>query len=187
MDIARNSTLVERVARGDSRAFAAIVEEHKDSLVNYLSHLAGCPEEAEELAQEAFLRLYRAAPRYREEGRLAPYLFRIATNLLRSQRRRQRRWSLLRPRLQASHPGQPADSASQELLTDELCGQVRAAIAELPMRFRVPLILHEIEGWSYRRIAAAESCREGTVKSRIHRARGMLRSKLAPYWNGGSH
>ncbi|MCB1034514.1 MAG: sigma-70 family RNA polymerase sigma factor [Acidobacteria bacterium] len=177
---------MERTARGETRAFATIVDDHKDSLVNYLCHVTGNREEAEEFAQEAFLRLYRAAPRYREQGRLAPYLFRIATNLVRSHRRRQRRWSLLRPFLEPPSPRAPEETAAAALFEEELCTKVREAIAELPLKFRACLVLHEIEGWPYQRIAQAEGCREGTVKSRIHRARQMLKSKLAPYWSGGS-
>ena len=61
---------------------------------------------------------------------------------------------------------------------------VAAAVAKLPLRYRVPLVLHEIEGWSYVDIAQEIGCREGTVKSRVHRGRQQLKRKLAPYWNG---
>jgi len=75
------------------------------------------------------------------------------------------------------------------MLLQELHRQVAVAVASLPLRFRVPLVLHEIEGWPYADIARELGCREGTVKSRIHRGRLHLRERLEPYWkdwNGGT-
>ena len=71
------------------------------------------------------------------------------------------------------------------VLRVEVQERVSGAIAELAIHHRVPLVLHELEGWSYRDIAAHLGCREGTVKSRIHRARKVLREKLEPYWRMG--
>jgi RNA polymerase sigma-70 factor (ECF subfamily) len=71
------------------------------------------------------------------------------------------------------------------LIEDELRAKVGDAIAALPLPFRAPLVLREMEEWSYQEIAAALSCDEGTIKSRIHRARQKLKEHLAPYWNGG--
>lgn len=179
-----DSDLMCRVRDGDHDAFEALVERHKDGLVNYLTHLWGERDRAEEFAQEAFLRLYVHARRYDERERLAPYLYRIATNLVRSEFRRLHRWRLLVPMLPPEHlePNIPA----RELLRSEAGEQVRRALDELPIAFRAPLVLYEIEEWSYREIASSLGCREGTVKSRIARARNRLRMLLAPYWNGGS-
>lgn len=88
---------------------------------------------------------------------------RIATNLLRSEQRRAARWRLL---------GREATEVVEE------------ALAELPLRYRAPLVLREIEGLSYREISVALECREGTVKSRISRGRAELRTLLEPYWKG---
>ena len=186
-----DAQLMVRTAEGDRDAFGFLVERHKDSLVNYLTHLAGTRERAEEIAQEAFLRLFRGARGYEEQGRFAPYLYRIATNLVRSEQRRERRWRLLFPRLASSVPGAPRSAGDpsgppREILAAEVQSVVSRAIAELPLRYRVPLVLHEIEGWPYKRIARLQRCHEGTVKSRIHRARSRLKERLAPYWNGGS-
>lgn len=177
--------LMARTAGGDMSAFGELVDRHKDGLVSYLSHLAGGRERAEDYAQEAFLRLFHTARRYRDRGRFAPFLYRIATNLVRSDQRREQRWRRIAPALTAA-PEPPPPLPQQSLLEGEVRSFVSRAIDELPLAYRVPLVLYEIEGWPYQRIAEAEGCREGTVKSRIHRARKLLKERLAPYWNGGS-
>lgn len=180
-----DAELMARTAAGDRAAFGDLVDRHKDSLVAYLARLAGSVERAEDLAQEAFLRLFRAADRYREEGQLTAYLYRIATNLLRSEQRRTRRWRLLTPKLAPADGHRAEARAYRRVLQQELSRHLAEAVAELPMRYRVPLVLFEIEGWSQGRIAELLGCREGTVKSRIFRARERLRRRLAPHWNGG--
>ncbi len=177
-----DSALMAEVLGGDRGAFTRLVERHKDAVVNYLTRLTGDRDRAEDLAQETFLRLFRAAPQYQEQGLLRAYLFRIATNLVRSEERRAKRLRLLLPFLGGRRHDEPA--AVSGLLVQELHRQVALALAKLPLRFRVPLVLHEIEGWSYADIAQELSCREGTVKSRIHRGRQHLRQRLEPYWNG---
>lgn len=179
-----DAELMARVRTGDREAFADLVDRHKDAVVNYLARLCGDRDRAEDLAQETFLRLFRAAGSYSEQGYLRAYLFRIGTNLVRSEERRERRFRLLLPFLRREERDEPA--APSGLLLQELHREVAGAVAGLPLRFRVPLVLHEIEGWTYEDIARELGCREGTVKSRIHRGRQRLREKLQPYWQGGT-
>jgi RNA polymerase sigma-70 factor (ECF subfamily) len=187
-----DAALMAVVRAGDRGAFTRLVERHKDAVVNYLTRLTGDRDRAEDLAQESFLRLFRAAGSisagptsgYQEQGFLRAYLFRIATNLVRSEERREKRFRLIFPFLGGRRHDEP--SAPSGMLLQELHRQVAVAVASLPLRFRVPLVLHEIEGWSYTDIAQELSCREGTVKSRIHRGRQHLRQRLEPYWNGGT-
>ena len=179
-----DDALMQAVREGDENAFGEIVDRYKDSLVNYLTHLVRSRDRAEEIAQDAFVRLYRSAANYRERERLGPYLFRIATNLTVSEIRRERRWSLLLPRYNASTtPNIPSPDAN--LITDEIQRQVSAALEKLPVKYRAPLVLFEIEEWSYEEIATALSLPNGTVKSRISRARELMRKHLAPWWTGG--
>jgi RNA polymerase sigma-70 factor (ECF subfamily) len=175
--------LMQRVREGDDDAFALIVDRYKDSLINYLTHLVRSRERAEEVAQDAFVRLYRNAARYKEQEKLGPYLFRIATNLVMTEMRRQKRWSLLLPRLHAS-TRQTAPPADSSLLTDEIQRQVAAALERLPIKYRAPLVLFEIEEWSYEEIGSTLKLPSGTVKSRISRARELMRRHLAPWWIG---
>jgi RNA polymerase sigma-70 factor (ECF subfamily) len=176
--------LIARVKSGQTAAFAEIVDRYKDCLVGYLYRLIGNHERAEDVAQEAFLRLYQRSGNYQERGQLKAYLFRIATNQLRSEQRRAFRWDRIRGLLLPSNGGPPAQERS--LLEDELRQQLLEAIAALPLRYRTALVLREIEGWRYRDISETLGCSEGTVKSRIHRGRSLLKRKLAPYWQGAS-
>ncbi len=179
-----DAELFARTREGDRAAFAALVDRHKDGLVSYLSRLAGSRDGAEDLAQETFLRLLQGSGRYRERGQLKAYLYRIATNLQRSRDRRQRRWGLLVPRLvRATGDVAPAQQDG-ELLRRELARRLAGALGELPRRYRVPVVLRDVEEWSYEDIAALLGCRPGTVKSRIHRGRRLLRSRLAPALQG---
>lgn len=181
-----DDALMQRVREGDDDAFGEIVDRYKDSLVNYLTHLVRSRDRAEEVAQDAFVRLYRNADKYKRQERLGPYLFRIATNLVVSEVRRERRWSLLLPRLHAStRTSTPAPDTN--LFTSEIQRQVAAAIDRLPVNYRAPLVLFEMEEWSYEEIAKALDVRVGTVKSRISRARDLLRKHLAPWWTGGEN
>jgi RNA polymerase sigma-70 factor, ECF subfamily len=179
-----DDALMKRVREGDDDAFGEIVDRYKDSLVNYLTHLVRSRDRAEEIAQDAFVRLYRNAANYREQDRLGPYLFRIATNLTVTEVRRAKRWGLLLPRLQAS-TSQATPPPDANLITDEIQRNVNAALEKLPLKFRAPLVLFEIEEWPYDAIAAALDLPIGTVKSRISRARDLLRRQLAPWWKGG--
>ena len=181
-----DSELMRRVCAGDEDAFAAIVDRYKDPLVNYLTHLVRSRERAEDVAQEAFVRLYRNAERYRDHEKIAPCLYRIATNHTITEMRREKRWRLLLPRFEAGNT-KVAPSPDAGLLTDEVQRQVSAALETLPLKFRAPLALYEIEEWSYDDIARALGCRIGTVKSRIARARELMRRQLAGWWIGGHH
>jgi RNA polymerase sigma-70 factor (ECF subfamily) len=179
-----DAELMARVREGDREAFTDLVDRHKDAVVSYLVRLTADRDRADDLAQETFLRLFRAAGDYVEQGYLRAFLLRIATNLVRSEERRAKRLRLLMPFLPRAEAAEPA--APSGLLRRELHREVAAAVKELPLRYRAPLVLHEIEGWSYVDIARELGCREGTVKSRVHRGRQRLKEKLEPYWNGGT-
>jgi RNA polymerase sigma-70 factor (ECF subfamily) len=178
-----DAALMVRVQLGDRQAFGDLVGRYENAVVNYLTRLTRDRSRAEELAQEAFLRLYERASRYQERGQLLPYVLRIATNLLRSDERRSRRWRTLQ-RLVGSTPTPAEPGQERRLLSAEATRVVEEALTALPLRYRSPLVLREIEGLSYREIAVALGCREGTVKSRINRARERLKALLQPYWHG---
>ena len=184
--------LMELTRARDPQAFAALVDRYKNLLVNYLTRLTGCRDRAEDYAQETFVRFYQKLDRYREQGQLSAYLLRIATNLVRSDERRKKRWRLLQPILSSSgsvmrglDEATPDPGPQGTAIAHEEHRQVTRAIADLDLLYRAPLVLREIEGLSYREIADALSCSEGTVKSRLHRGRHILKEKLAPYWDGG--
>ena len=169
----------------DDAAFTAFIERHQDSLVNYLTHMLRSRDRAEEVAQESFVRFYRSAWQTREDEKLAPYLFRIATNLTVSQIRREKLWQRIVPNLIAREP-RSAPAADRPLMTQEIQQQVSAALDRIPVKYRAPLVLYEIEEWSYEQIARTLACAIGTVKSRISRARALMRRELESWWIGGN-
>jgi RNA polymerase sigma-70 factor (ECF subfamily) len=181
-----DSQLFAEARSGDTEALACLVDRHKDRLVNYLSKLTGNRDRAEDVAQEAFLRLLERSSGYVERGKLQAYLYRIATNLVRSQGRREQRWRTVRTLF--LHPnGHHSDPPQQSrLLQDELQDRLATALRKLPLRYRTAIVLSHVEGWSYRDISTLMGCREGTVKSRIFRARQLLQRELKPYLHGGA-
>ncbi len=180
-----DGALMARVKQGDEQAFADLVDRYKNPLVNYLTRMTRSRERAEDLAQDAFVRVYRSAGRYRERGQFQAFLYRIATNQLRSEERRAARWRGLLPSLAAEHRLRATTSSPQSAaLGAEAVIAVTRALSRLPIHYRAPLVLREIEGWPYARIAGTLGCREGTVKSRVHRGKKLLRDDLSEYWNG---
>jgi RNA polymerase sigma-70 factor (ECF subfamily) len=177
-----DSELLTRARSGDAAGLRMLIDRHKDPMVNYLTRMTGSRGRAEELAQESFVRLYTAPPRVDNGASLAPWLYRVATNVLRSDERRARvarRLGALFGRT-ASGPAEPEGW----LLAGEAQRQTQAALADLPLPFRAPLVLRELQGLSYEEVAAALRCPVGTVRSRINRGRALLRDRLRPYWNG---
>ncbi|HPA95952.1 MAG: RNA polymerase sigma factor [Acidobacteria bacterium] len=182
-----DTELMVRIREGDRGAFATLIDRYKDPLVSTLARLTGSRDRAEDLAQETFLRLFHAASRYDERGRLRAFLFQIAVNLARDEERRRRRRSLLLPFVTPAEEldlPAPGPTGEEDLIVRESRRQVARAVAALPLRYRLPLVLHEIEGLSYEETAAACGLPVGTVKSRVARARARLRARLAQYWQG---
>lgn len=182
-----DAELMALTGEGDRPAFGVLVDRYKDPMVNYLTKITGNRSNAEEAAQDTFIKLFHAAPRYREQGQFSAYLYRIATNLVRQEERRKRRWSLITGALtrNAKALSEDRESAHQTLLRQELGRELVTALARLPIRYRVPLVLRDVQGWSYEDIARLTDSRLGTVKSRISRGRGLLRHALEPYRNRG--
>ena len=177
--------LLALAREGDTAAFSELINRHKNPMVNYLTKLTGSREEAEDFAQESFLRVYERGGNYSERGYFKAYLYRIGTNLVRSAQRRQQRWRVVHTLISSNgHHAEPVQQ--RQVLRDEIGDRLRRAVADLPRRYRVPLVLYEVDEWPYRQIAQFLGCREGTVKSRIHRGRNMIRQQLQPYVNGGA-
>ncbi len=181
-----DASLFARARDGDDEALACLVERHKDALVNYLTRLSGSRERAEDMAQDTFLKLLQRSDRYVEKGKLLPYIYRIATNLVRTRQRRESRWRLLQPRFVAGNG--TSDEPRQQLTLErkELGEILTRALRQLPSRYRIPVVLRDIEDWAYADIAAVLGVKEGTVKSRLHRGRASLRELVAPHWDGDS-
>jgi RNA polymerase sigma-70 factor, ECF subfamily len=185
-------SLLAAAREGDEAAFAELVRRYRGQITNYTYRVVGDYETAVDLAQETFLRVFRAADRYQSSYAFSTYIYRIATNLAISELRKRRRQRLVsltnffRPREQGGEDCEldPADLqplADTSLVEDERRRAVSRAIATLPEKYRVPLVLRDVEERSYEEIARILDMSEGTVKSRISRARAFLRDKLRQY------
>ena len=178
--------LIEATTKGDEEAFAEIVRRYRNPITNYLYRFLNDYEEAVDLAQETFVRVYFAAERYHTEFAFSTYIYRIASNLAISElRRRKRRKVLSLTGLfnsgEDTSDFQPADERKLQdvdLIDSEQNAIIGKAIAALPVKYRAPIVLRDIEGKSYEEIAEILKLGLGTTKSRISRARALLKEKL---------
>lgn len=175
--------LVDRWQAGDLAAFEALVRRHQRRVFGLLLRMLGNVQEAEDVAQETFLNLHRHGHRFRSQSRFSTFLYRVAVNAALNRRRslgrRRARREALERRQEAGHdlpssPRGPEDAAAG----GQIQAHVQRAIGTLPPHLRVPLVLFDIEGFSYAEVAEVLRVAEGTVKSRIHRARQALRERL---------
>ncbi len=180
-----------RVRADDPSAFAELVELYNRRLITVLHHLLGNPEEAEDLAQEVFLRVYRVRKKYRPRAKFSTWLFTIANNLaLNTLRTRQRR-PVVPLNLRDSGPLGPrpaeqlvkdrASQPMQRMQEQELAGIVRQALGELNERQRMAVVLNKFEDLNYAEIAEVMNLTTKAVKSLLSRARDNLRNALKDY------
>jgi len=183
--------LMLRVRDGDQKAFAELVERYQHRLVAVMHHLVGNSQEAEDLAQEVFLRVYRNREKYSPTAKFATWLFKIANNLaLNAQRNRVRRAAVsldTNPASSSSEwPAQQLASSrdqppTHQLQQRELEEVIRQALNELNERQRMAIILNKYEDMDYQQIAAVMGLTVKAIKSLLCRARIKLRQALEPY------
>jgi RNA polymerase sigma-70 factor, ECF subfamily len=185
-------SLVRRVQRGDKGAFDALVLKYQHKLVKLVMRYVRNPAEAEDIAQEAFIKAYRALPQFRGDSAFYTWLYRIAINTAKnavvSRDRSPIEYNLDRSSDESyDMQGRMKDSETPEglVLTDEIRSIVNAAIDALPEDLRTAIVLRELEGLSYEEIAATMDCPVGTVRSRIFRAREAIDRRLREVFEGG--
>jgi RNA polymerase sigma-70 factor (ECF subfamily) len=166
--------LMARIAGGDEDAFRDLVLRWERRVYAFFFRCLGSREDAEDLAQETFVRIFRSAGRYRARGSFPSYLFRIAGNLYRNEVRRRRR----RPQPRLETVAQNGDRPDVALERRELAQAVRAAISHLPDRQQIAVILRRYEGLTYQEIADALGTSIPAVESLLHRASRSLREAL---------
>ncbi|HEX7115014.1 MAG TPA: RNA polymerase sigma factor RpoE, partial [Steroidobacter sp.] len=179
--------LVERVQAGDRSAFNLLVLKYQHRVLKLVSRFINDAAEAEDVAQEAFLKAYRALGSFRGDSAFYTWLYRIAINTAKnalvSNRRRPVDFDLdLQDPEQYDRHARLKDAETPEgvLLTDEIRSVVEKAMEQLPEDLRTAIVLRELEGLSYEEIAEAMDCPVGTVRSRIFRAREAIDKKLKP-------
>jgi RNA polymerase sigma-70 factor (ECF subfamily) len=186
-DRINDQALVERVQQGDKRAFDALVLKYQSRVVKVITRYLRDPVEALDLAQEAFIKAYRALPNFRGESAFYTWLYRIAINTAKNHVVAQGR----RPPMddvEASEaefyegPSALKDTSTPErmVLRDEMERVVFEAIEALPEDLKTAITLRELEDMSYEEIAEVMNCPIGTVRSRIFRAREAIDKKLKP-------
>ena len=192
---ASDLSLVERAQKGEAGAFDALVRRYQHKVVKLVMRYVRNQTEAEDIAQEAFIKAYRALPRFRGDSAFYTWLYRIAINTaknaLAARARNPVQFDLDRHGDDGDAPGdlqdRMTDTATPEALalTEEIRATVTAAIEQLPEDLRTAIMLRELEGLSYEEIAAAMDCPVGTVRSRIFRAREAVDARLREIFDGG--
>lgn len=177
--------LVQRVQSGELDAFEDLVRAHEKTVYNLALRMTGNPQDAEDMAQEAFLKAYRSLPDFRGESKFSVWLYRIVSNVCLDHLRKQSRRpasSLTREdedgeeqQLEVPDESQSPERLLEQKLTREA---VQRGLAELPGEQRQILLLREVRGMSYEEIAETLGLEAGTVKSRIFRARKKLSAFL---------
>jgi RNA polymerase sigma-70 factor (ECF subfamily) len=179
--------LVVRVQQGDKKAFDLLVLKYQQKITNLISRYIRDPHEVLDVTQEAFIKAYRAIPKFRGDSAFYTWLYRIAINTAKNylvaQGRRPPTDDVEAETAEQMDVGvrlKETGTPENHVLTEEISMTVQKAIDDLPEDLRTAIILRELEGMSYEEIANAMSCPVGTVRSRIFRAREAIDKKLSP-------
>ena len=185
--------LVQRVQRGDKTAFDLLVRKYQHKVVKLVTRYMRDQSDAEDVAQEAFIKAYRAIPQFRGDSAFYTWLYRIAINTAKnaivSRDRSPIDFDLDLQNIEESNSMQlrlaDAETPESLLQTEEIRDTVNRAIEALPEDLRTAIVLRELEGLSYEDIAQAMDCPVGTVRSRIFRAREAIDKRLSEVFEGG--
>jgi RNA polymerase sigma-70 factor (ECF subfamily) len=190
-----DAALMLRVKQGDMTAFAELVDKYKQPVTNVAARMLRDPTEAEDLAQNVFIQVYKSAARYQVASKFSTWLFTIVRNLCLNEIRRRSRHPA--DSMDAAHPEQEDQpwhqfedkknfSPPDSLLHGELEAKIGQALAELPENQRLAMVLCRQDELSYEEIAEVLDCSLSATKSLIHRARETLKEKLKPYLKTGA-
>lgn len=180
--------IVERVQRGDKRAFDLLVTKYQRKIFRLLSRLIRDPGEVEDVAQEAFIKAYRALPNFRGESAFYTWLYRIAINTAKNHLVAQGRRAPTSTEAEVEEAEnfddadglRDVNTPDAMMMSRQVGEAVNRAIEKLPEDLRTAIVLRELEGLSYEEIAESMNCPIGTVRSRIFRAREAIATELRP-------
>ncbi len=188
-----DNELVQRYLAGEEDAFYSLVSKYKNPITNFITRIIGNYDQAVDLTQETFLRVYKSLGSYRSDYQFSTWIYRIASNLAIDELRWRKRRGLF-GRQNASREEPEKETAPEEQLADtrrsadEVLADmqyrklIQEAIQTLPPAYRTVFVLNAVEEMDYEKIGQVLGCSLGTVKSRLHRAKSLLQKKLAPYW-----
>jgi RNA polymerase sigma-70 factor (ECF subfamily) len=183
-----DAELVARVQRGDKQAFDLLVLKYQRKIMRLLSRMIRDPGEIEDVAQEAFIKAYRALPQFRGDSAFYTWLYRIAINTARNWLAQNNRRPST-PSAQENEDGETFDATDNltdssnpesEMASRQIADTVNKAMNDLPEDLRNAIVMREIDGMSYEDIAESMNCPIGTVRSRIFRAREAIATRLRP-------
>jgi RNA polymerase sigma-70 factor, ECF subfamily len=176
-----DDVLVTLFQAGESDMFRLLVERHRERVRGLIYSILNDPSVVDDLAQDVFIRVFEALPRFRFDAAFTTWLYRITVNRCRDEIRRKklRSWLSLHHLLERNDRelARHTTVAPEDPETREIIGR---AIEALPEKFRIPILLRDVDGLSYEEIAEVLECEIGTVKSRLFRGRALLRTALQP-------
>jgi RNA polymerase sigma-70 factor (ECF subfamily) len=174
--------LVEHAKSGDTGAYDALVSQYSKRVLSIAWGIVRNAHDAEDLAQEAFVRAFQSLGRFRSGEPFGPWIYRITTNLALDALKHHKR--VRHEEIAESEPAARRDSADLQAKTNEIARRVDGALETLPEMQRVVARLHLVEQFEHREIAAMMGLSEGTVRSHLSLARAKLREKLADLYGG---
>ena len=175
---ADDAAIIASVKRGDPGSREALYHRYKRRVYGLALRIVG-PSDAEEVAQEAFIRIFRGLPKFRGDAALSTWIYRLAVNAALSHRSRRAGARLPIDDNQAEAGGVETQPAAEPASGDAvLRARLERALAELPAGYRTVVVLHDVEGLEHEEIAAILKCHVGTSKSQLHKARARLRAIL---------
>jgi RNA polymerase sigma-70 factor (ECF subfamily) len=175
-----DSQLLSKCLSGHSEAYGALVEKYGARIVNLAYQMVGDRHQAEDVAQEAFVRAYKALPRFQRKAKFSSWLYQIALNLCKDHlKSRSRHARSADEEVLANVDANPRDEAPRQIVEEELSGKMREAINRLPYLYRESFVLRHLQGLDYAEVAAITQVPADTVRVRAYRAREMLRQSLA--------
>jgi RNA polymerase sigma-70 factor, ECF subfamily len=184
--VSDDEQLIDQALRGDSAAFGQLVRRYQDRLFTSLVHVVASREEAEDVAQDTFVQALQKLSSFRRDSSFYTWLYRIAVNAaLHRQRRHRQTASVDATRvLTGSDPVDPGDDPADRMIRAERVAEIQQALGRLSEEFRLVLVLRDMEGFDYQSIARILSISIGTVRSRLHRARSLMRDQLRHHQDG---
>jgi len=168
--------LVRRIQEGDEMAFAEIVKIYKNKIVNFLWKITGDYQKAVELSQETFMRVYFKANKYKPIAPFSSWVYTIASNLAKTEMKKMRRYAAVS--LDDVKNNLPMETYTSNPADSGLLSNLREALNSLHPRYKIPVILKDIEGFSQEEIAQMLKSPLGTIKARISRGRDYLKKEL---------
>ena len=169
--------LIKAIQNGDMVAFNGMVERYKDRLMNVIGRMLSSTEEAEDIVQETFIRVYQHRQSFNFQHCFSTWIYTIALNLARNELRKRKKFKFLDIHDMA---GSEAEFAVDPKLPSRLPQVLEAATKALPEKYRTAFLLRDVQEMSYDEVAKILGVPLGTVKSRVNRARMILREKLQP-------